>query len=235
MSDHCHKPTLTFENGAYNATQVRLYGIKQNSYVVSPANKKNTTHKDSNTVTTVSIAGKYKDNNNTSSEVKKLRDAGKSEEDIYRDVLNGEIKGDESFLSAYSSWIVFDLKSVDRRVDILATSSDKKNPVSCGVIVGYSYEGHCYDLPKPKIMLIPAIPQRIPLGDCAYHDKYDPTAPEKYMLWIVDKLDECVEFEMNQGFVEQIVLEANLPGKRSPTMYASRMMMGHRGGRLSES
>ena len=54
------------------------------------------------------------------------------------------------------------------------------------------------------------------------------------MLWIVDKLDECVEFEVNQGFVEQIVLEANLPGKRSPTMYACRMMMGHRSGKLTE-
>ena len=39
---------------------------------------------------------------------------------------------------------------------------------------------------------------------------------------------------MNQGFVEQIVLEANLPGKRAPSMYAAKMMMGHRSGRLSE-
>ena len=53
-------------------------------------------------------------------------------------------------------------------------------------------------------------------------------------MWIVDKLDECVEFEMNQGFVEQLVLEANLPGKRAPSMYAGRMMLGHRSGRLSE-
>ncbi len=61
-----------------------------------------------------------------------------------------------------------------------------------------------------------------------------PLEPDRYMLWIVDKLDECVEFEMNQGFVEQLVLDANMPGKRSPTMYASRMQMAHRSGRLSE-
>lgn len=110
--------------------------------------------------------------------------------------------------------------------------------LSCGIIVGYSYEGHCYDLPKPKIMLIPSAPQPIPVDDCGYDKKVDrsnPGSADNYLLWIVDKLDECVEFEMSQGFVEQIVLDANLPGKRSPTMYASRMMMGHRGGRLGDS
>ena len=84
---------------------------------------------------------------------------------------------------------------------------------SCGIIVGYSYEGHCYDLPKPKIMLLPTNPVMIPVDDCGYDAKYDSNALQKYMLWIVDKLDECVEFEMNQGFVEQLVLEANLPGE----------------------
>jgi hypothetical protein len=103
-------------------------------------------------------------------------------------------------------------------------------PLSAGIIVGYSYEGHCYDLPKPKIMLIRALPSQIPVDDCGY----DAKAADNYKVWIVDKLDQCVEFEMNQGFVEQLVLEANLPGKRSPTMYAGRMMLAHRSGRLTE-
>lgn len=54
------------------------------------------------------------------------------------------------------------------------------------------------------------------------------------MVWIVDKLDRCVEFEMNAGFIEQLVLEANLPGKRSPSSYRATMAMAHRGGRLNE-
>ena len=29
---------------------------------------------------------------------------------------------------------------------------------SWGVIYGYAYEGHCYDLPKPKLMLLPSRP-----------------------------------------------------------------------------
>ena len=83
-------------------------------------------------------------------------------------------------------------------------------------------------------MLLPTNPVMIPVDDCGYDAKYDLNALQKYMLWIVDKLDECVEFEMNQGFVEQLVLEANLPGKRSPTMYASKAALGHRGGKMME-
>jgi hypothetical protein len=79
-------------------------------------------------------------------------------------------------------------------------------------------------------MLIRALPSPIPVDDCGY----DAKAADNYKVWIVDKLDPCVEFEMNQGFVEQLVLEANLPGKRSPTMYAGRMMLAHRSGRLTE-
>ncbi len=108
--------------------------------------------------------------------------------------------------------------------------------LSCGIVVGYAYEGHCYDLPKPKIMLIPAYPRELAPDDCGYDRKNDPSSndSDRYMVWIVDKLDECVEFEIDQGFIEQLVLDANMPGKRSPTMYASRMQMAHRSGRLSE-
>ncbi|MER9671010.1 hypothetical protein [Mesorhizobium sp. M0185] len=189
-----------------------------------------TTRTRGNIVNTVEILDKDPKAKQASAEVKRLRDEGASEEYIYR-TLSHENK----LHSAFHTRIVIDLKKPGRYVDLLAISQNKDEPISCGIIVGYSYEGQCYDLPKPKIMLIPAIPELIPVDDCGYHKKYDVNSADKYMLWIVDKLDECVEFEMNQGFVEQLVLEANLPGKRSPTMYASRMMMGHRGGRLSES
>ncbi|MDX8450929.1 hypothetical protein RFN31_36015, partial [Mesorhizobium sp. VK3C] len=88
-----------------------------------------------------------------------------------------------------------------------------------------------FDLPKPKIMIVNKFPELdIPKDDSDYQLKED----EGYAVWIVDKLDQCVEFETNQGFVEQLVLEANLPGKRSPTMYAARQALGHRSGRLTE-
>ena len=234
-SDCCNKPTLTFPNGAYNASQVRLYGIVQDGYTFSAGDPKKTKSADGKIVTKISLSDTSPKAQHVSSEVKKLRSSGMSEEDIHRKIIADDTDQADMFSPGpYYTSIIIDLKRAGRYVDILAQSSSKDSPISCGIIVGYAYEGHCYDLPKPKIMLIPAIPQMIPVGDCAYDEKYDPKAPEKYMLWIVDKLDECVEFEINQGFVEQIVLEANLPGKRSPSMYASRMMMGHRSGKLGD-
>ncbi|MEK1873637.1 MAG: hypothetical protein AAAC50_14625, partial [Rhizobium altiplani] len=37
---------------------------------------------------------------------------------------------------------------------------------SIGVIYGYAYEGHCYKLPKPLIMLLPEKPKPIAYDDC---------------------------------------------------------------------
>lgn len=138
------------------------------------------------------------------------------------------------FLSSSSSYVFIDTKSRDYMVmlgGMDVNPSKSKPPMSAGIIFGYAFEGHAYDFPKPKIMLIPATPQRIfPADDSGYYAKRN----EGYAVWIVDKLDECIEFEVNQGFIEQLVLEANLPGKRSPSMYAGRMRMGHSGGRLTD-
>jgi hypothetical protein len=118
---------------------------------------------------------------------------------------------------------------------LIAAPTQSKNggtskKLSAGVIYGYAYEGHCYDLPKPKIMLIPADPEEPKCDDCGYDCKKDCD----YRVWVVDKLDQCVEIEVNQGFVEQLVLEANMPGKRSPSTYRATMAMAHRSGRLTE-
>ncbi|HTN98518.1 MAG TPA: hypothetical protein VL101_16205, partial [Nordella sp.] len=104
--------------------------------------------------------------------------------------------------------------------------------LSSGIMFGYAYEGHTYEFSKPKIMLVPSKPLvgRIPNDDSGYDAKYD----EGYRVWLVDKLDQCVEVEINQGFVDEIVLEANMPGKRSPTAYRAAMSLSHRSGRLSE-
>ncbi len=55
-----------------------------------------------------------------------------------------------------------------------------------------------------------------------------------YKVWIIDKLDECVEIDVNRGFAEQLVLEANMPGRRSPSTYRATMAVSHRNGRLME-
>jgi len=232
-SDCCNKPTLTFPNGTYNATQVRLYGIVQENFISTTGKSTIFTGHDTRVKTELSLSDESENAKNIASRVDELRNSEGSEEDILDALYKENLLGSGPTLPIiYSTYIIVDLKKPGSSIRIVANYSDARAPISCGIIVGYAYEGFCYDLPKPKIMVIPAIPQKIPKGDSIYYEKN--SSESKYMLWIVDKLDECVEFDMNQGFIEQIVLEANLPGKRSPSMYASKMMMGHRGGKLGE-
>lgn len=39
---------------------------------------------------------------------------------------------------------------------------------------------------------------------------------------------------ISEGDIEKLVLEANQPGKRSPTTYRAAMQVAHRSGRLTE-
>jgi hypothetical protein len=225
MSEY-HRPTLTFPDKLYNATQVRLYGIKPPSLVFSTTSPAEIPHKNADFSTKIaSTFANASQNTNVKNDIDKLRKSKKSEEEIYQE-LQTKYPND---LSSFGKYSYLDIDTKEFGEVYVSIYSDANKKISCGVIVGYSYEGHCYDLPKPKIMFLNVDPQEIPNDDCGYSIKKN-----NYMVWLVDKLSNCVEFEMNQGFVEQIVLEANLPGKRAPTMYAGRMMMGHRSGRLSE-
>jgi hypothetical protein len=222
MSDDFHRPTYTTEDvhGAFNATQVRLYGIPG----LTDDNDER-----KNQVNMYSVVGEE-----LTAIVKS--DCGPISEDKLAP-LNGLFKG---YLTNSKYSYVF-INAIMKRYLIMlgalktAPSAEEKecgepDPLTAGIIFGYAYEGHTYDLPKPKIMLIPAVPQDIPCDDSGYNRKRS----SGYRVWLVDKLDQCVEIDINQGFVEQLVLEANLPGKRSPNMYVGRMMMSHRSGRLTE-
>lgn len=106
------------------------------------------------------------------------------------------------------------------------------------VIHGYSYEGQCYTFPKPKIMVVPS--QNDPAVGCGYgrfnteRGAVGGPGAQEYMMWRVDKLERTLEIEVNQGFYEQLVLEANLPGRRSTSSYRATMQIAHRSGRLVE-
>jgi len=239
MSDDFHRPTLTFPNNAYNATQVRLYGIKASGDFILPDTPHTVAGNDTNV--SVHVVPDADENLNTlaSKELDKLRkEAGAETSDVelFSDLVNGRTKISEPRVplgfAFQQSVDVKKLGTVVLSVSILLPEAiEKQKAISCGIIVGYAYEGHTYDLPKPKVMILPTLPEpRIPPDD----SEFDKKEAEGYAVWIVDKLDDCAEFDVSQGFIEQIVLEANLPGKRAPTMYAGRMMLGHRSGKMME-
>ncbi|AZO28954.1 MULTISPECIES: hypothetical protein [Mesorhizobium] len=221
MSDDYHRPTYTSTDahGAFNATQVRLYGVPG---LPKPEHKNdfggiNTIVKENQYAITFSKLAEG-DLDYTDELLQSIRLMFDKQEDK---------KPDSSYVFVKS--VLENYMLLISAIDIQPETKKDTKKFSSGIIFGYAYEGHTYDLPKPKIMLIPAPPLEIPSDDSGYDLKKD-----YYRVWIVDKLDQCVEFEMNQGFIEQLVLEANLPGKRSPTMYAARQALGHRSGRLTE-
>jgi hypothetical protein len=245
MSDEFHRPTLTFPTGAYNATQVRLYGLAPKSpdaglLYPGKATILNTQAGDYEVQVSVTTNDPKEDQKlakDIPGLIKELRELEKCEQ-TDAEIFKSLVSGSQSLIKdtlpiAYGSTISIQIKHLGS-VSISATITQKQarasgSTITCGIIVGYAYEGHTYDLPKPKIMIIPTLPEsKIPHDDSGFDEKPD------YAVWLVDKLDECVEFELNQGFVEQLILDANLPGKRAPNMYAGRMMMGHRSGRLTE-
>jgi hypothetical protein len=252
MSNDFHRPTYTTRDahGAFNPTQVRLYGVQG-----LPRKE----HEEEPDPSCGGGGGEEGTLANLSSEMSakwKPRKTSPAPPEIMTGVYNNELavigarltangSGDDFmtmlkqgfskyFEPVSSSYVFIDTKMRDYMVMLGGMDvkpGESKPPMSTGIIFGYAFEGHAYDFPKPKIMLIPADPQAIfPTDDSGYYAKRN----EGYAVWIVDKLDQCIEFEVNQGFIEQLVLEANLPGKRSPSMYAGRMRMGHSGGRLTD-
>lgn len=230
MNDEFYRPTYTSgdEYGAFNATQVRLYGIPGQSneakntfaqmlsstgksgFVIAGLNNKKDAYKDRNTAALTELQKAFGNENVKAVLGKKLTDAKYAH--VFVDAI---MKGYLIMVSALHT---------------VTEGGEEPKPLTSGIIFGYAYEGHTYQLPKPKIMLIPADPQTIPDDDSGYEDK----ASAGYRVWLVDKLDQCVEVEVSQGFIEQLVLDANLPGKRSPSMYAGRMMLAHRSGKMME-
>lgn len=93
------------------------------------------------------------------------------------------------------------------------------------LINAYIYEGRKYELPKPKIMVVSGKGEELP-GNYVPNNR-----PLKF--WRMSKLARTAEVTVEEGLLETLILEANLPGRRSPNSYAANMQMAHRSGRLN--
>ncbi|MDP9810698.1 hypothetical protein J2W42_003561 [Rhizobium tibeticum] len=105
----------------------------------------------------------------------------------------------------------------------LCCADGEKYIKSIGVIYGYAFEGHCYKLPKPKIMFIPATARRIVGDKCGCDCGY--SADLGYAVWQVDQLDRVVALDIRSGDVKTLILDENMPGNRSPQAYSQSLSM----------
>ena len=94
---------------------------------------------------------------------------------------------------------------------------------SIGVIYGYAYEGHCYKMPKPVIMLLPEMPKTIAYDDCGCDCGYSPALG--YLVWQLDKRQSVVTLDVKTDDLKTLVLDENMPGNRTPQAYSHSMSL----------
>ena len=148
----------------------------------------------------------------------------------------------------------YQLKMKLRQVDKKGDYEDIDENWSIAVAYGYAYEGHCYRFDRPRMLMFRAkdkgLVSAVGCGFGKTEDlevpypgtpnpgkgpvpKKEPDYPSKFYMWRVTKLQEIMEISIEAGFAEKLILEANLPGNKSPNTYAGNMQLGHRSGRLT--
>ncbi|MEM7444273.1 MAG: hypothetical protein AAF414_13190 [Pseudomonadota bacterium] len=109
---------------------------------------------------------------------------------------------------------------------VLTLEGQGSNQFCIGLIKSYIYENQRYDLPRPKLMVLPD--DGTPVGPANESEEW-----KQQRFWRVKKLDQTTEISIESGMFEELVLAANLPGRRSPNSYAANMQLGHRSGKMT--
>ncbi|WP_049732983.1 hypothetical protein [Rhizobium ecuadorense] len=91
---------------------------------------------------------------------------------------------------------------------------------------GYAFEGHCYRLDSNRIFVVTG-PIAEPAIGCCFE------ASMGYRMWRLTAASQILEISTNFADARALILDAQLPGKRSPSSYAITLRTAHRNGRLS--
>lgn len=125
-------------------------------------------------------------------------------------------------LGALTAWIGYQAQPIEARISILPQGNVA---YIAGLIYAFAYQGHCYHLPEPVILMVPD--NDVPAQGFDFDPNY-------YRMWRVDKLDRTLQLETTADTFEEVVLKRALMGTKQPISYASRALLSHRGGKLSE-
>jgi hypothetical protein len=134
-------------------------------------------------------------------------------------------------LFALDAWIGRQQQLVEAQISIIQqggvtpTATPAEPAFIPALIHAFAYQGHCYNLPEPVILLVEDV------GKPAMGFDFDPAL---YDMWKVDKLDRTLQLETTGDTFEEIILKRTLAGTKQPIAYASRAQISHRGGKLSE-
>jgi hypothetical protein len=114
----------------------------------------------------------------------------------------------------------------------LYRSGQKQVETQYSIVLGYAYafEGHCYRLDTKRVFIVKGPRPEEAVG-CGF--ELPQNANAKYQMWRVRASEELLEITLNYGDVRKLILDANLPGRRSPSSYAITASLAHRDGRLN--
>jgi len=98
-------------------------------------------------------------------------------------------------------------------------------------IYGYSYEGHCYSLPKPCLLVVDGAGAAA--EGCGYNALTTPTT--NYQMWTADRLDRSMMLCVEQGYIEELILQQSIGGAKTPAAYGTKVQLAHRGGKLNDT
>ena len=127
----------------------------------------------------------------------------------------------------FSSYTL-NLDIVHNDADLGAEVQMGADEVAVAVVYGYAYEGQCYRLDRPKLMIFEYGGGPADADGCGFSDL-------GYKMWFISAKQKMLELNTNVDLAEVLILEANLPGNRTPNTYGNSMKLAHRGGRISPS
>lgn len=97
---------------------------------------------------------------------------------------------------------------------------------------GYSFEGHCYRMDAHRIFVVIGSRDEDAVG-CGFENPDTAPVNTQYRMWRIRSSTELMEIATDYGDAKTLILDANLPGRRSPNSYAIHLNMAHRNGRLA--
>ena len=103
-------------------------------------------------------------------------------------------------------------------------SGGAARPIAIAAIYGYAFEGHCYRLDKPKLMVFEGDDEEA--KGCGF-------SGSDYRMWRISRKQHVLEFGVSTDEAEELILEGNKPENRAPRTYNNDMQLAHRGGRLN--
>lgn len=103
---------------------------------------------------------------------------------------------------------------------------DPPNPEqTLALVYGFCYQGHCYSLPEPVIVLVKGVGRAA--DGCGWNN-------QSYFAWDVDKLQPTIHLQAQGDTFEELILNRNLNTTKQPIAYSIAHQMAHRGGKLTD-